>query len=69
MLAILAPRFSRVSDCMRLAEFFRAQNVTVVLGEFGDMGPMITAAYYMLNDGTVYADLGPDHFRKAQPMI
>ena len=29
---------------------------------------ILTAAYHMLNDGTVYADLGPDHFRKTQPM-
>jgi glycosyltransferase involved in cell wall biosynthesis len=29
------------SDRMRLAEFFRAQKVTVVLGEFGDMGPLL----------------------------
>ena len=30
---------------------------------------ILTAAYHMLKDGTVYADLGPDHFRKTQPMI
>jgi hypothetical protein len=29
---------------------------------------ILTAAYHMLNDGTLYADLGPDHFRKTQPM-
>ena len=23
---------------------------------------ILTAVYYMLKDGTVYADLGPDHF-------
>jgi colanic acid/amylovoran biosynthesis glycosyltransferase len=29
------------TDRMRLAEFFRTQNVTVVLGEFGNMGPLV----------------------------
>ena len=29
---------------------------------------MLTAAYHMLKNGTVYADLGPDHFRRTQPM-
>ena len=29
---------------------------------------ILTAAYHMLKDGTLYADLGPDHFRKEQPM-
>lgn len=28
---------------------------------------ILTAAYHMLKDGTVYADLGPDHFQKRQP--
>ena len=28
---------------------------------------ILTAVYHMLKDGTVYADLGPDHFRKAAP--
>lgn len=46
-------------------------------GEFG--GPVretavcavaasiLTAAYHMLEDGTVYADLGPDHFQRRAP--
>jgi len=28
---------------------------------------MLTAAYHMLKDGTLYQDLGADHFRKASP--
>ena len=30
-------------------------------------GSILTAAYHVLEDGTVYADLGPDHFRKHNP--
>ena len=30
---------------------------------------ILTAIYHMLNDGTAYADLGPDHFRRSEPMI
>ena len=29
---------------------------------------MLTAAYHMLGDGTFYADPGPDHFRRTDPM-
>ncbi|HEU4906948.1 MAG TPA: IS110 family transposase [Solirubrobacterales bacterium] len=29
---------------------------------------ILTAAYHMLKDGTFYADPGPDHFRKTQPI-
>ena len=29
---------------------------------------ILTAAYHMLADGTVYADPGPDHFRRTEPM-
>ena len=29
---------------------------------------MLTAAYHMLADGTFYADPGPDHFRRSEPM-
>jgi len=29
---------------------------------------ILTAIYHMLNDGTAYADLGPDHFRRNEPM-
>jgi len=29
---------------------------------------ILTAIYHMLKDGTFYADPGPDHFRKTQPM-
>ena len=28
---------------------------------------ILTAAYHMLKDGTVYVDPGPDHFRRTQP--
>ena len=28
---------------------------------------ILTAAYHMLRDGTLYQDLGPDHFRRASP--
>jgi hypothetical protein len=28
---------------------------------------ILTAAYHMLRDGTLYHDLGPDHFRRATP--
>lgn len=28
---------------------------------------ILTAAYHMLRDGTVYADLGPDHFQRRAP--
>ena len=28
---------------------------------------ILTAAYHMLKDGTLYADPGPEHFRKSQP--
>lgn len=28
---------------------------------------ILTAAYHMLKDGTVYADLGPDHFQRRAP--
>src|SRR3954449_10633968 len=28
---------------------------------------ILTAAYHMLRDGTVYQDLGPDHLRRATP--
>ncbi len=28
---------------------------------------ILTAAYHMLKDGTVYVDLGPDHFRRKAP--
>jgi transposase len=28
---------------------------------------LLTAAYHMLRDGTVYQDLGADHFRKSTP--
>jgi transposase len=30
---------------------------------------ILTAIYHMLNDGTAYADLGPNHFRRNEPMI
>jgi transposase len=30
---------------------------------------ILTAAYHMLRDGTFYADPGPDHFRRTEPMI
>jgi transposase len=29
---------------------------------------ILTAAYHMLKDGTFYADPGPDHFRRTEPM-
>ncbi|MGV1014629.1 MAG: IS110 family transposase [Methyloceanibacter sp.] len=29
---------------------------------------ILTAVYHMLNDGTAYADLGSDHFRKTDPI-
>ena len=29
---------------------------------------ILTAAYHMLSDGTFYADPGPDHFRRTEPM-
>src|SRR6476619_6496456 len=29
---------------------------------------ILTTIYHMLNDGTAYADLGPDHFHKDKPM-
>jgi len=29
---------------------------------------MLTAAYHMLADGAFYADPGPDHFRRSEPM-
>jgi len=28
---------------------------------------ILTASYHMLRDGTLYQDLGPDHFRRATP--
>ena len=28
---------------------------------------ILTAAYHMPRDGTCYADLGPDHFRRSSP--
>jgi len=29
---------------------------------------ILTVVYHMLSDGTAYADLGPDHFRRTEPM-
>ena len=31
--------------------------------------PILTAAYHMLRDGTLYQDLGADHFRRASPEV
>jgi hypothetical protein len=30
---------------------------------------ILTVAYHMLRDGTLYQDLGPDHFRRAAPEV
>jgi hypothetical protein len=39
--SVSAQRFAHQPPLTRLAEFFRARNVTVVLGEFDDMEPML----------------------------
>jgi hypothetical protein len=39
------------------------------LGGYGALTAILTAAYHMIKDGTLYHDLGPDHFDRRAKAI